>query len=579
MQAGSRSLPLIVLTYFIYTVVYAPHVLAAMPPLKVTFGPHGLQTISYQGIVLEDQARYPEDAFHVWQIKMTDLKGKPLTAGQNGWGENSVGKAWDSVSHAWTYAFDWGAIRVEYVTGSEALGIRVTEINKAGSGVILDGVSIYPVGVHFAQLPKGFVNRTYPQLSDGISKPGVVTADDGSRTVAVVSENITEPIYSGFAPTNVANTYDVLISSASPAELATFQPHHDLPVKPGETEQFMVSLRFAPSGTTPALIAANAYAAWAKAWPSSLHWKDRRAIGTAYLASSPSGDARQPHGYANNPRRYFNDDRAGDFDVKTSDGLRKFQARLLDQASTIVANARKLDAQGIITWDIEGEEYPQETSYVCSPDQTALLSPEMESIVSVAKSNYRGMKLDDAYFKIIREGGLRVGVCVRPQHFVRAPDGTAQQEFLAPELIGQELMRKIKYAHDRWGATLFYVDSTVEKNGAVVDADIFKKAAAAFPDCLLIPEESNARYYAYTAPFRDFLFHGITGTDAGVRAAYPGAFSAILINDIDAKKLASATSELTSAVGRGDVLMVHADYWHINNTTVQNIYAAAHRKP
>ena len=133
----------------------------------------------------------------------------------------------------------------------------------------------------------------------------------------------------------------------------------------------------------------------------------------------------------------------------------------------------------------------------------------------------------------------------------------------------------MKYAHDRWGATLFYLDSTVEADGATLDASLFQKAAAALPDSLLIPEESTPKFYSYTAPFKTFLFHGDLGTDTSVYGFYPRAFSVNLVNDVDPSKLAAAQAQLTAAVHHGDILMVHADYWQANNPTVVQIYADA----
>jgi hypothetical protein len=231
-------------------------------------------------------------------------------------------------------------------------------------------------------------------------------------------------------------------------------------------------------------------------------------IGTVYLASSPQGNVTQPGGYPNNPRRYFNNSNASDFDVRTAQGLSNFQAKVLQQAGNTVQNLHLLNAQGAITWDLEGEQYPQETSYVCSPDQIAQVAPEMESVIANGSSPYAGMKLDDAYFKIMRDAGFRVGVCIRPQHFTMNRDGTAQQVSLANADVAAEVIRKMKYAHDRWGATLFYIDSTVEPNGAVLDAGIFQQAAAALPDSLLIPEETTPKDYAYTAPFKTLSFTG-----------------------------------------------------------------------
>ena len=547
--------------------------LGAQTGLNITYGPGGLAQLSWRGLILADVQRNPSDAFHIWHMKVTDLEGNALS--QDGWGESNLGKQWDPADHSWTYRFRWGSIRTQYVTAGDNLDLVVTETNLPDSGVILAGASIYPLVLHLPALPKGFGAESYPVLSDDSTAPGVVAADFGSGMASMVVAQSALPLYSGFFPSGATNAYTALISSTAPDSLASFLPRLDRPVLPGKTDSFTVSLRFANSGTPLADIAADAYANWAKTWPMILHWTDRRIIGTAYLASSPSGNASTSGGYPNNPRRYFNDSLSSDFDVRTTSGLLKFQKRVLSRATETVQNLRQLKAQGVITWDVEGEQYPQPTSYVCSPDQIAVVAPEMESKVADTTSSYAGMRLDDAYFKIIRDAGFRVGVCVRPQQFTRASNGTATQQTLSDTAVAAQLIRKMRFAHDRWGATLFYLDSTVEASGGTLSPTAFAQAAAALPDSLLISEESSPKFYAYTAPFKSFLFLQQTGTDENVYDYYPKSFSAVLVNDVDPIKLAAAQPALTNAVRRGDLLMVHADYWQANNPTVLEIYADA----
>ncbi len=543
--------------------------------LKIEYGPNGLQRLSYGQCSLEDLDRFPADAFHIWHMKMSTLRGDSVSDGQYGWGENHKLRKWDAAGHAWTYEFTWGSIRVQFEQSGSTLNLTVTESNRADSGVILQGAEIFPFGVHFPAPPSTFHDSHSPQLADNTTAPSVVVADFGAGAVASVVSDSRKPLYSGFLPIGQEGTaFTPVISSTAPDGLATFQPHNDRPVRPGETDTFTVSLRFADKGVSPEIIGRDAYVNWAKAWPQELHWPDRRVIGTVYLASSPQG-ADRGNGFPNNPRRYFNAAGSSDFDVNTRAGLEAFQTRVLHQARTNVENLRKLDAQGVITWDIEGEEYPQSTSYVCAPDTIAETAPEMESIITEATSPYRGVKLDDAYFRIMTEAGFRVGVCVRPQHFTRSADGTARQVSLPETAVAAELIRKMKYAHDRWGATLFYVDSSVGRDGAILDASLFQQVARALPDALVIPEESTFKHYAYTAPFQSFLFHGETGTDPAVRASYPQAFSAILVNDVRSSTLAAKTPKLTNAVRAGDILMTHADYWQENNPAVVRLYRAA----
>ena len=545
--------------------------------LAVQYGSEGLQSVSYAGTTLEDTTRYPADRLHIWHMKVTDLQGNVLTGPADGWGENSPNKSWNAATHTWTYGFAWGSLAVQFVQSGDALNLVVTETNRAGSGVVLNGAAIYPLALHFPSLPAGFLNAAYPQIAFNTTAPSATLANFGTAEVAAIVPDAARPLYSGFWPTGDGTpTYSVLVSSTVPDGLATFQPHNDRPVQPGQTDTFTTSLRFAPSGTTLRTLATDAYASWSNTWPAQLQWTDKRIIGTAYLATSPTGsDVTQPGGFPNNPRRYFNDGNSSDFDIRTPAGLALFQTKVLQQARDIVTNLQRLNAQGVITWDLEGQQFPQDTSYVCSPDQIGSVAPEMESVVTVSGSPYAGQKLDDAYFKTITSAGFRVGVCIRPQRFTMAANGTAQQVYLSDSDAEAAMKQKIQYAHDRWGATLFYIDSTVEANGMVLDAGIFQRIAAAFSDSLLIPEESTPKHYAYTAPFKTFIFHQDLGTDASVHAYYPKAFSCNLINDVDPALLTAFTAELTASVAAGDILMTHADYWQANNPAIVAIYQAA----
>lgn len=547
----------------------------AQSGLQVSFGASGLQSLTYNNVVLESLSAYPSDAFHIWHMKATDLSGNLLSAGQYTWGEVNNGRSWDSSAHTWTYNFVWGSIRLQYVQNGNNLDLITTTVNNAGSGIIFDGASLYPLALNFPQLPAGFPGSGSPSFADNTSAPSVTVADYGAGEVSAMVPDASKALYSGYQTTGTGFGYTALISSTSPDSLASFLPHNDRPVNPGETDTFTVSLRFAASGTSASSLAADVYKSWAQTYPPVLNWNDRRVIGTVYLASSPTGPITQPGGFPNNPRRYFSDSNSNDFDVTTTAGLAAFQARILAQAQSNVTNLKLLNAQGAITWDIEGEQYPQDTSYVCSPDQIATVAPEMESVVTDRSSPYFGMKLDDAYFKTMTDAGFRVGVCVRPQQFGINPDGTAQQTTLDTSLVAAQLIRKLKYAHDRWGATLFYIDSTVDSLGGTLDASIFQLAAAALPDSLLIPEESTPRHYAYVAPFKSFIFHGDLGTDSTVYNYYPNAFSANLVNDVDPGVLSAAQAQLTQQVKQGDILMAHADYWQANNPVIVQIYQNA----
>lgn len=543
---------------------------AAAQSLQVTYGEKGVQTLSFNGQTLADVGANPSDSFHIWHMKATDTAGNVSTDSQSGWGESNNGTSWDASSNTETYYFNWGSIATQFVQNNNQLDIIVTETNNANSGLVFDGAEIYPLVLHFPQDPKNF--NGYTQYAITTTGPGVSVADFGSSVVSAVLPDESQPMYTGWKQAG-ANAYSPLMTSTAPDGLATFLPHNDRPVQPGTSFTYTVSLRFAAANTTPN--AADAYASFAQTYPSQMTWADHRLIGTAYLASSPQGssDKTQPGGFPTNPRRYFND---ASVDVTTSAGLQAFQNRMLAVAQANVVNTRAMNGQGVITWDLEGEQYPQDTSYVCSPDQVATVAPEMESTVLDPQSPYQGQRLDDAYFGIMTGAGLRVGVCLRPQVFTLNGNGQATQNFLTSnDQIIANLEQKAAYANSRWGVTMFYVDSTVDTNGGTLDPAIFQKLITDYPSFLFIPEESTPRYYAYTAPFYSFIFHTDIGTDASVYNYYPNAFGANLVNDASQATLNSYLPALTQQVSKGDILMGLADYWQDNDPILASIYASA----
>lgn len=539
--------------------------------LQVDFDAHGLKRLSYKGRDLEDRDRWPVDSFAIGHMKATDVNGKPLKGGQYDWGENRQNSSFDLATKTWRYNYSWGSIRLQYTQVGDELNLRVTTENNSHSGIIFDGASIVPLTLHLPRVPVAFGLPADSHYEGNIEEPAIVLADYGEAEVMCVATDPALPAYVGFRAHDKDFTYSPIVATTAPDGFN--EPEHpDRMLKPGQTDTFTASLRFAPSKTPRGELAKDAYEAFAKRYPSTLHWNDHRIIGTVFLSSSPQGDKTRPAGFPTNPRRYFTDN---SIDINTPEGLSHFQSRILQQARDIVDNLKRLHAQGAITWDVEGEQYPQDTSYACSPDQIARLSPEMESIILDKHSPWNGLKLDDAYFKIIQDAGFKIGVCVRPQRLVVSSDGAARQVTLSDAEAAVNLVQKMKYAHDRWGATLFYLDSTVEADGKTLPAAILEQAAEALPDSLLIPEESSPRMYRSTAPFRTFLFHGDVGPESTAYLIYPDAFSTNLINDVDPDKLRDGLDQLTKSVKSGDILMLLASYWQANNATAVQVYRDA----
>ena len=541
--------------------------------LRVAYGIHGLEKLTWRGTVFADVNKYPNDAMHIWHMAAVGSNGKPRTGPKDGWGENNEGKSWDEASKTWTYRFVWGRIRVQYHQSGDELNVKVTEENDPDSGISFEGASVYPLVLHLAG-----AQRAAP-LADNLTTPGITVLPFTAGTVTVTTPAERNQLYSGCEQSSADASHatcSIVVSSVIPDSMNNaqrlFLEGRRPPVLPGQSNTFQLSLHFFPPDTPLSEEVKAAARSWSTRWPATLTWTDRRPIGTVYLASSPQQGMPR---LASDPRRYFVTDKIPDIDIQTPAGLKLFQLRMLDAAKAVAAHLTRLEAQGAIVWDIEGEEYPQLASYVCSPDQIGNVAPEMESKIDDRSSRYFGLKLSDAYFKVIRDAGFRVGVCIRPQQFSVGPDHTARQESLPPDQVTSQLVRKMRYAHQRWGATLFYLDSTVDADGRTLDPSIIEKAASAMPDSLIIPEESSLRMYRATAPFGTFLFHGDIGTSDLIRSILPYAFSVNMINDADPARLEAHREKLQKSVRDGDILMVHADDWPPANDFVKQLYQAA----
>lgn len=261
----------------------------------------------------------------------------------------------------------------------------------------------------------------------------------------------------------------------------------------------------------------------------ALNWPDRRPIGQLFLGS------RAGYHWANNPFGWFNnpDGRRSASDTEplyvngspTAESLQRFQDDLFATADACLENLDLMNAQGIIFWDIEGQQNDHPTTFLGDP-RRIVDAPEME-----ADPDNDGIPIVDEFIQRFKDAGYRVGFTIRPQKLIPNPDYDPASDTLrdrdpyrndkhiAVEEQLQQLMAKIDYAVDRWGAELIYIDSW-----PAVNADHLKVITDAYAHILLLPEWSNLDTYAFSAPFRTEINEQFM-TPPDVRETYPEAFS------------------------------------------------------
>src|SRR5262249_687270 len=325
-------------------------------------------------------------------------------------------------------------------------------------------------------------------------------------------------------------------------------------IKPGATKIVNVSLRFGPAGAEIQDLAGDVLKRYAGKYPFQVEWKDHRPIGAIFLAG-PQINVPM------NPRRWIMN--FGQIDVTNDKGKAAFRTALLKFADNSVQVLKYIGAQGMITWDPEGEEFTYEC-YYGDPRLVQTLAPEMEFKNDGAKSAI------DEYFEKFRAAGLKTGVCIRPQQIAMV-DGKPVHQAVEDEAAAKILRESIAYAKQGWGCTLFYVDSTVTAY-TWINPDVFRAVAEAYPDVLLIPENESMRYFAYAAPLNSYQHHRITSTPVGARMVYPKAFSVLMAADGDRPEDHHA---LVSAVRRGDILLFNCWYHNTGAEKIKKLYEEA----
>ncbi len=506
------------------------------PEVTVTMNQSGLKSLK------SDDVEFLENgAFKVEQVLLKKRNGATYVG-------PAIGTLdFDQERQELTDTLPWGTIKIGYRASGNKLTLTMTTTNSSGTETI-QGLYYIPLTLRFPEKVKEYDGST-PLLMHNVGQVAAVKVSYGSGTLAVVSEDNAKPLMVGFpwATNRPDNTkFPLSVHTGRVNSYPDSYPTINRPITPGNTDTYVVTLRFGRADAAENKLAGDAYEKFAETFPAQLNWPDRRAIGAIFLASA------QENRSSTNPRGWFGD---ASLNVTTPAGEAEFRKRILSVADESIRIMREMHAQGAVTWDPEGQEFSHATSYIGDPRLVDTLAPEMTPVV-------------DEYFDRFRKAGFRVGICIRPQSLrLSADKRSAAQESVSDPT--QLLIDKIAYAKKRWGVSLVYLDSNTNPTDPnALDASIVAKVAAAFPDCLLIPEHSNLRYYSYSIPYAE-LRHGQFGTLDSVHRAYPNASSLIYTAD---GPLDLYHAELASAVKRGDILMYRTWYPDPQNEKVKSLY-------
>jgi autotransporter-associated beta strand protein len=535
---------------------------SASQSLVAQFNSTGLSELAYNGTTLSGPGTsvitYPNLQGFVSDVELVDANGNLQ---DNTSASTGLTGTWNEATTTETYTYDYPAstpvvtITVQYVVQNNTLGFDITASNTSpytltGFGIGLLGTLQFPEAAAAGPFTNG---QTLALVSD---QPSYLTADYGTGAIVLGVEQ-QSPAYLEFTSnlsTASSNTYGIAFFTDSLAASNPNWPLLNSPIAAGHSAQYNVSLRFGPTGSGPQL-ASDYNQAFSTAYPFDLQWNDRRPITELY----PTGVGGVS---STNPRGWFNDPSVN---VTTPAGLAAFSTELLQSADTSIALMKSMGSQGMIAWDLEGWEFTGYsnaggfTSYIGDPTQATTMAPELSTTDGVA-AGYDDVL--DEYFAKFRNAGLEVGMTLRETQ-IEFINGQAYQEPVADP--AQLLISKIEYAKQRWGATLFYIDSTNTGESYEGLAAMLATVHAAEPDVLLIPESvpiggmaSAAAYAELPAASTGALVPGVDGiTSSAIQLVYPGAFS-VTRSDKNRSVDEADVPALTEAIARGDTYFIQS---------------------
>ncbi len=465
---------------------------------KVTFDDKGLSSIQVEG-----KERLISGTPSIWRMKTLSgavLPMKPLSS------------TFDQEARKFTLTYPWGSVVSTYATLPQGLRIRTVISNTSRE-------TITELGFNMISLIGLGDKQKLGRSTFGVEGPPLIQAAGADGSLVYALEANDKPLMleleaatDGRTKAAVVNCHvnlggeRVIVDNVTPAR----------PIAPEAQDEFAVEVRLGGVGSSPLDLAQDFIIAYRHAHPPLLSWPDRRPILRLFF----NGGLPREQAIAN---------------LKDPDNAKppapdaKYQAFVLARMKGLVEAAKAVNAQGVILWDLEGDTFPHATTYIGDPRLIRLLNPQMEMVI-------------DEGIKILKEGGLRVGVTLRPSRVVYSKEkDTAVHSHTDAKDPFLELDGKVAYAKKRWGCTLFYVDTNFfwrpygpkqKWEAGPIAPGVWQRLLAKYPDTLFIPEIGDYADYQASASYGEADL-GDYGTPELVRAIWPNSFRVIVIEDAD----------------------------------------------
>lgn len=472
-------------------------------------------------------------------------------AGDAGLSNQIIRSTFDPAANVQIKTYEWGSLTTTYEPLPHGLRMHLTLANTTAEPITELSINLFrATGLGEAQqVSQPTWGIEGPPIVHGVGENGsllfIQEGSDGKPLILdlnVTRDNQTQSVHLSGRANFGGNR--VILDNVTAARM----------IPAGGKEELVFAVLAGPAGSDPLELASDVIDAYRQANPMRLDWPDRRPIVRLYF----HGGTSREQALAN-----MKDPDA----VKPPTADEAFRKRVLDRMKSCIAASKAVDAQGVIIWDLEGETFPHPTTYIGDPRHIRLLNPQMDLVID------EGMQL-------LKDAGLRVGVTIRPSsvRYVTERDAVAHVHSDVDPLA--ELDAKIAYAKQRWGCTIFYIDTNFfwrpyppdnKWQSGQLPPELWKTLLARYPDTLFIPEFGNPNDFAYTAAYGEADM-GLYGVPTLVRAVWPQAWRVITVEDADGYH---EFERFVTAVREGNALMSFAYGMTHYMVAMQRIYHEA----
>ncbi|MFP4028270.1 MAG: HEAT repeat domain-containing protein [Candidatus Brocadiia bacterium] len=462
------SIPLLAILSLSY--LLAPStLLSAETKTDVQFGPQGLRSIQVNGkqILETGTPRLRRVVFR--RQDHSTYRGKLENAEES----------FEEEKKIYHMRYEWGAITCNYQPRNNRLDLSVRVTNRSRHTLHLVDMNV--LTFHLAK------NLTAGPSRHNVGAPTVIPAKWDGGTMVLCNLEMDRPLRlalqkrkSKKLTTNLTAGGEKMIYDAL---------YLRRPIAPGKSDRYQISIRFGSAGSDPLDLAADVFRTFRQTHPRLLNWHDRSPITRHFFGGGL--DKKKILNYFKDPKS-----------VELPRATEKFRKRILSAIDRNIAASKKIGAQAIIIWDIEGNSFPHPTTYIGDPRLTKILNPVMDDVA-------------DEMFEHIREAGLKPGVCIRPTQvkYVEKENKVVHRhtpvlEKYPRDPVFHQLDAKIQYAKERWGCEVFYIDTPFfwrprgpkdKWSAGMIQAEVWEKLLKKHPDILMIPEFHYLEQLAYDA--------------------------------------------------------------------------------